>query len=71
MRERGILRVWFDDPNKNYGFIRGDYDTGKGDLFLHRNQILEGTPKTGAQVEFEVSTSRSGRYTANAAKILN
>jgi cold shock CspA family protein len=71
MRERGTIVRWFDDDGRNYGFIRPDITTFAGDVFLHGKQIVSGTPREGAIVEFEVSIGGNRkRLVADNAEIL-
>jgi len=62
----GIVKAWFED--KGFGFITGS--DGSGDLFCHKNQILDGTYLTpGAAVRYEAHRSSQKRK-STATKVL-
>jgi len=67
MKTKGILNVWFMD--RNYGFIHEDNGGVILKHFLHRANIVVGTPRTGATVLFESVLGSKG-FLAVDAEIL-
>jgi cold shock CspA family protein len=58
MKTKGTINVWFE--TKQYGFI---HEEKAGEIlkhFLHANNIISGTPSTGAEVLFRSVVTRKG-----------
>ncbi|MEA3506192.1 MAG: cold shock domain-containing protein [Elusimicrobiota bacterium] len=59
--------VKFFNNMKNYGFI--EPEEGSEDLFVHRNDIEEGSLQEGDKVEFESEQAEKGLRAVNVKKI--
>jgi len=59
--------VKFFNQSKNFGFIEPE-DKSK-DLFVHKNDIVEGPINEGDQVEFESAEGDKGPKAVNVKKI--
>lgn len=59
--------VKFFNDSKNFGFIEPE-DKSK-DLFVHKNDILEGTIHEGDSVEFDAEDGDRGKKAVNVKKI--
>ena len=59
--------VKFFNESKNFGFIEPE-DKSK-DLFVHRNDIVEGPIRDGDMVEFESAEGDKGLKAINVKKI--
>ncbi|WP_426438571.1 cold-shock protein [Bradyrhizobium genosp. P] len=63
---RALLARWL--PEKSFGFAKQPGDSR--DIFVHRNQIVEGTPRNGATIEFELQAEKSDRRRAKNVRVL-
>lgn len=68
MKTKSIINVWFQD--RNYGFILEEKEGVVLRHFLHRNNIISGEPRTGAEVLFRTVVTRKG-FLAIQAEVLS
>ena len=59
--------VKFFNESKNFGFIEPE-DKSK-DLFVHRNDIIQGPITEGDKVEFDSEDGEKGKKAVNVKKI--
>jgi len=67
MKSRATINVWFSD--RQYGFILEEKAGVILRHFLHRNNIISGEPRTGAEVLFRTVVTRKG-YLAVQCEVL-